>query len=207
MPMQNDDLDRSLLPLVHALRELPESDSRAVKHVLARVRLDDGRPTARRRALRRYFAARSGWWAAAAVLVVGVGVTLYARSSEAPSPGAEALVVRADDLGDPAPVLPPSREPGEDAMITDRLVARQFFIDYRQARQVALVGDFNQWNPREHRLQRDGAGARWSIVVSLPAGLHKYAFIVDDSVWTPDPGAVRTVDRDFGVTSSLVLVQ
>ena len=207
MPMQNDDLDRSLLPLVHALRELPESDSRAVKRVLARVRLDDGRPSARRRALRRFFAARSGWWAAAAVLVASVGVSLYARSSEQQSQGAEPLVVQAVDLGAPASVLPTSREPGEKEMSTDRLVARQFFIDYGQARQVALVGDFNQWNPREHRLHRDGAGARWSIVVSLPAGLHKYAFIVDDSVWTPDPGAVRTVDRDFGVTSSLVLVQ
>lgn len=203
MPMQNDDLDRSLLPLVHALRELPESDSRALKRVLARVGLDDGRPSARRRALRRYFAARSGWWAAAAVLVVGVGVSLYARSGARPLQG----VVQAVDLGDPAAVAATSREPGEEGLSTDRLVARQFFIDYGQARQVALVGDFNQWNPREHRLHRDGEGARWSIVVSLPAGLHKYAFIVDDSVWTPDPGAVRTVDRDFGVTSSLVLVQ
>jgi hypothetical protein len=30
---------------------------------------------------------------------------------------------------------------------------------------------------------------------------------VNDSVWTTDPSALRTVDRDFGVTSSLVLVQ
>lgn len=207
MPMQNDDLDRSLLPLVHALRELPESDSRAVKRVLARVRLDDGRPSARRRALRRYFATRGGWWAAAAVLVVGVGVSFYARSSEQPSQSAESLVEQAVDPADPAQVLPTSSETAAEGVRTDRLVARQFFIDYRQARQVALVGDFNEWNPRQHRLQRDGAGERWSIVVSLPAGLHKYAFIVDDSVWTPDPGAVRTVDRDFGVTSSLVLVQ
>jgi 1,4-alpha-glucan branching enzyme len=72
---------------------------------------------------------------------------------------------------------------------------------------VALVGDFNQWNPARHRLQRDGRSSRWVITVSLPAGLHKYAFIVNDSVWTTDPSAVRTVDRDFGVTSSLVLVQ
>lgn len=206
--MQNDDLDSSLQPLVHALRELPESDSRAVKRVLARVRQDDGRLNARRRALRRYFARRSGWWAAAAVFVLGAGVTLFTRAAMQPGQPDAMVTLPPIDLSDTAPIVPTSTQPDAyEGAIADRLVARQFFIDYGQARRVALVGDFNQWNPRQHRLHRDGGGARWSIVVQLPAGLHKYAFIVDDSVWTPDPGAVRTVDRDFGVTSSLVLVQ
>jgi 1,4-alpha-glucan branching enzyme len=111
---------------------------------------------------------------------------------------------------DVAPVAAPSPAAPtavEESSPSDRMVARQFVIESERARQVALVGDFNQWNPERHRLHRDGRTARWFITVQLPAGLHKYAFIVDDSVWTPDPSAVRTVDRDFGVTSSLVLVQ
>ncbi len=204
--MQNDDLDSSLRPLVHALRELPDSDPRSVKRVLARVRQDDGRPNARRRALRRYFARRSGWWAAAAVLVFGAGVTLFARSTAQQEQRGAPVVLPSADLSD-TPVVPALAPPDAYEGTSDRLVARQFFIDYGQARQVALVGDFNQWNPRQHRLHRAGGSERWSIVVQLPAGLHKYAFIVDDSVWTPDPGALRTVDRDFGITSSLVLVQ
>src|SRR5688572_1450410 len=151
--MQNDDLDSSLEPLVSALRELPQSDPRAVKRVLARVRLDDGRPNARLRALRRLFAQRPAWWAAAAVIVIGVGVTLFARS--AVHPGRDAVI--SADNG----VLPVAERTGLDAAAderdsADRMVARQFVMESDQARQVALVGDFNQWNPQQHRLHRDG---------------------------------------------------
>jgi len=198
--MQTDDLDSSLQPLVNKLRELPEGDPRAVKRVLARLRQADGLPNARRRALRRYFVERTGWWAAAAVLVVGTGTTLFARAASRAVADEQALdqVIAKVETRAPVP---------DDTGAPDRLVSRRFVIESEQAREVALVGDFNQWNPERHRLHRDGRTARWYITVRLPAGLHKYAFIVNDSVWTPDPSAVRTVDRDFGVTSSLVLVQ
>jgi hypothetical protein len=199
-PMQTDDLDSSLEPFVNKLRELPNGDPRAIKRVLARIRQADAMPNARRRALRRHFATRAGWWAAAAVLVFGAGVALFARSTD------RATTQLADAPNEQLSV--PAADTGvDDPVHADRMVAREFAIESEQARQVALVGDFNQWNPQRHRLHRDGRTARWYITVQLPAGLHKYAFIVNDSVWTPDPSAVRTVDRDFGVTSSLVLVQ
>jgi hypothetical protein len=203
--MQNDEIDSSLQPLVDRLRELPESDPRAVKRVLARIRQYDGRPNARRRALRRYFSGRSGWWAVAAVVLFAAGVTLFARAAVLSSAHESARVIPLVDSGGPTPVLLAAEN--DDSLSTDRLVARKFTIKSLDARQVALVGDFNQWNPRRHRLHRDGQTATWYITVQLPAGLHKYAFIVNDSVWTTDPSALRTVDRDFGVTSSLVLVQ
>jgi AMP-activated protein kinase-like protein len=203
--MQNDEIDSSLQPLVDRLRELPESDPRAVKRVLARVRQDDGRPNARRRALRRYFSRRSGWWAAAAAVVAAAGVTLFARAAVQSSTYESATLIPAVSDGAPTPVVLAADT--DDSLSAERLVARKFTISSRDARQVALVGDFNQWNPRRHRLHRDGQTETWYITVQLPAGLHKYAFIVNDSVWTTDPSALRTVDRDFGVTSSLVLVQ
>jgi hypothetical protein len=196
--MQNDELDSSLEPLVAGLRRLPESDPRAVKRVLARIRQADGMPNARRRALRRHFTQRAGWWSAAAVLVLAAGAALFTQTRAAASDEPAELVV--------SPPHPPIGAVVDESA-ADRMVAREFTIENQQASQVALVGDFNQWNPARHRLQRDGRSSRWAITVTLPAGLHKYAFIVNDSVWTPDPGAVRTVDRDFGVTSSLVLVQ
>lgn len=202
--MQNDELDSTLQPFVDKLRELPESDPRAIKRVLARIRQDDARPNARRRALRRHFAHRGGWWVAAAVLVAGAGISLFLRADLGPGMTLVEGLVPALDTAPPA-ILQASDLVDEPN--ADRLVTQRFTIESRQAREVALVGDFNQWNPRRHRLHRDGRTARWVITVELPAGLHKYAFIVNDSVWTTDPSAVRTVDRDFGVTSSLVLVQ
>ncbi len=203
--MQNDEIDSSLQPLVDRLREMPESDPRAVKRVLARVRQYDGLSNARRRALRRYFARQGGWWAAAAVVVVAAGITLLARAAVLSSAHETATLIPAVDTVGTPPVMQAVDAAGDDS--ADRLVARRFSIESLKARQVSLVGDFNQWNPQRHRLHRDGRTARWYITVQLPAGLHKYAFIVDDSVWTTDPSALRTVDRDFGVTSSLVLVQ
>lgn len=203
----NDELDSSLHPLVERLRALPESDPRAVKRVLARIRQYDGRPNARRRAVRRYFSRQSGWWAAAAVVVVGAGLTLFARAAGRSSARESATLIQAVNEAGATPVVSAALGSGDDSLSSDRLVARKFTIESLRAREVSLVGDFNQWNPERHRLRRDGQTARWYITVQLPAGLHKYAFIVDDSVWTTDPSALRTVDRDFGVTSSLVLVQ
>ncbi len=205
--MPNDEIDSSLQPLVDRLRELPESDPRAVKRVLARVRHYDGLPNARRRALRRYFARQGGWWAAAAVVVAAAGITLFARAAVLARANETVTLISATDSGATSPVFHAVDSANDDSLSTDRLVARRFSIESLKARQVSLVGDFNQWNPQRHRLHRDGRTARWHITVQLQAGLHKYAFIVDDSVWTTDPSALRTVDRDFGVTSSLVLVQ
>lgn len=204
--MLNDEIDSSLQPLVDRLRELPDSDPRAVRRVLARIRHNDGLPNARRRALRRYFSRQSGWRAAAAVVVVGAGVTLFARAAQQSSAYESTPLIPAVGDGSATPVLPVA-DAGDDSLSAERLVARRFTIESRQAHQVALVDDFNQWNPRQHRLHREGKTATWYITVELPAGLHKYAFIVNDSVWTTDPNTLRTVDRDFGVTSSLVLVQ
>ncbi|MGQ0538750.1 MAG: hypothetical protein ACT4R6_07365 [Gemmatimonadaceae bacterium] len=209
--MQSDDLDRPLHAFVERLRALPRIDSAAVKHVLARVRHNEGRPAARRRAVLRLFTSARTWWAAAAVVAFVAGYAIRQREPASTAAGGiadlpllESAVNIVDVPGAPVELASiPSLERGSDG----RSVEQRFAIEYSGARRVALVGDFNQWNPRRHSLKRDGASGRWTITVEVPVGLHKYAFIVDDSLWTPDPSAVRSVDRDFGLTSSLVLVQ
>ncbi|MEW5916892.1 MAG: hypothetical protein AB1762_10820, partial [Gemmatimonadota bacterium] len=119
------------------MRRLPESDPRAIKRVLARIRQADGMPNARRRALRRHFTQRAGWWSAAAVLMLAAGAALFTRSRPAATDERAELAV--------SPPHPPIGAPVEDTA-ADRMVSRQFTIDNQQARQVALVGDFNQWN-------------------------------------------------------------
>ena len=42
---------------------------------------------------------------------------------------------------------------------------------------VALVGSFNNWDPRVHRLKR--VGRDWRIVVYLPPGTYPYAFVTN----------------------------
>jgi len=53
-----------------------------------------------------------------------------------------------------------------------------FFCQAPQAKQVTLVGDFNDWNPRvtPMTLQPDG---QWRASLELSHGYHEYLFLVD----------------------------
>jgi len=73
------------------------------------------------------------------------------------------------------------------------------------ARQVAVVGDFNGWNPTATRMHptRDGT---WQARFVLPPGRHVYAFVVDGRRWLPDPAAPLAPEDAFGTRNSVVIV-
>ena len=73
------------------------------------------------------------------------------------------------------------------------------------AARVALVGDFNRWNPSATPLRAGRDGRTWEVRVPLTPGRHVYAFVVDGGL-RADPAAPRTADDDFGAPSSVVLV-
>jgi 1,4-alpha-glucan branching enzyme len=73
-----------------------------------------------------------------------------------------------------------------------------------QASSVVMVGDFNNWDRGVTPLHRVGLAGAWSVAVSLPPGLHQYAFIVDGTEWTPDPATSTTVSDEFKTTTSLI---
>ena len=81
----------------------------------------------------------------------------------------------------------------------------RFVLVAPDARRVALVGDFNLWDPAAAPMRRVGNGGLWELDVDLPAGRHVYAFVVDGDI-TADPAAPRTAGDDFGRPNSVVLV-
>jgi Glycogen recognition site of AMP-activated protein kinase len=91
--------------------------------------------------------------------------------------------------------------PSVDASPTRVLV--QFRLGEAQAREVALVGDFNGWRP-EHRMHRSAEGV-WSVDVALEPGVYNYVFVVDGETWRLDPLAPHVTDG-FGGASSRVAV-
>lgn len=120
----------------------------------------------------------------AALLVVG---TVSLRpASPSPMKGAVAIGVAV-----PA-------EPGTEMV--------QFVLVAPQASSVAVVGDFNDWDPRRTPLRAEAAGGVWSVNVSLRSGQHQYAFVVDGKEWRPDPAAPRAVTDDFGSPNSVIVV-
>jgi hypothetical protein len=83
-------------------------------------------------------------------------------------------------------------------------VVRFVFVD-RNARSVALVGDFNSWKPDTRSFATAGENGVWTVSVPLKRGRHEYAFIVDGERWAPDPFAPPAVD-EFDTKSSVITV-
>src|SRR6266511_2222121 len=82
----------------------------------------------------------------------------------------------------------------------------QFVLVAPQASTVAVVGDFNDWDPSRTPLRAEAAGGVWSVNVPLRSGAHQYAFVVDGKDWRPDPAAPRAVTDDFGAPNSVIFV-
>ena len=81
----------------------------------------------------------------------------------------------------------------------------RFVLVAPEAREVALVGDFNAWSREANRLTPTGSAGVWSVSVPLQPGRHEYAFVVDGEQWMADPTTPRHVD-EFGTESSVLRV-
>jgi hypothetical protein len=106
-------------------------------------------------------------------------------------PGGGASVGEPADLA-PRPAWPRAGEP------------IRFRIHAPGARSVALVGDFNGWDPVAQVLRSAGNGW-WELELPLPAGSHQYAYWIDGRTVTPPEAAVR-VDDGFGGRNGLLRI-
>lgn len=113
------------------------------------------------------------------------------------APAAPAADLEPRPLAATAPAIPAH---------ADTVQVVQFVLVAPEARTVALVGDFNDWQDGATLLRASAAGRVWSVEVPLSAGRHRYAFVVDGEEWVPDPTAPRAPGDDFGAPSSVVTV-
>ena len=92
----------------------------------------------------------------------------------------------------------------------DTVVVTRFVLVAPEAKQVTLVGDFNEWDRQATPLQRVAAPGSnhgvWTIELPLAAGRYSYAFLVDGQRWVADPTHPRVIGDDFGRPSSAVTV-
>ena len=85
----------------------------------------------------------------------------------------------------------------------ERLVP--FVLSAPTAAHVTVVGDFNDWDPRATPLKRLSPEA-WGVMLELPPGRYRYAFVLDGSRWIADPTAPASSDNDFGSRSSVLTI-
>ena len=74
------------------------------------------------------------------------------------------------------------------------------------ASRVAVVGDFNDWDPAATPLRRAGDGATWTVELHLKPGRYHYTFLIDGRRWASDPDGPRAVESDFGAPVSVLTV-
>lgn len=91
-----------------------------------------------------------------------------------------------------------------------RLAARKTTVSIRfshiapQAKRVALVGDFNNWDTDANLFRRHNDGG-WTVEVTLPHGHHRYLFVVDDEPIL-DPRATGQTRDEHDCVFSLIAV-
>jgi hypothetical protein len=83
----------------------------------------------------------------------------------------------------------------------------QFVLVAPTARSVAVVGDFNDWGLNDSALVATNHHGVWSVTAPVPAGVHRYAFVVNGKDWVADPSAPRSAGDDFGLPSSALVVE
>jgi 5'-AMP-activated protein kinase regulatory beta subunit len=72
------------------------------------------------------------------------------------------------------------------------------------AKEVALTGDFNEWNRKSHRMRKDGSG-QWKKSLLLLPGQYEYKFFVDGQ-WLTDPKNQQTCPNGFGTLNNVIHV-
>lgn len=74
---------------------------------------------------------------------------------------------------------------------------------FRNAKQVALAGNFNDWDPEDIYLKKTEQG--WELPYALGPGNYQYKFIVDGN-WMTDPGKPESVIDDGRGNENTMLV-
>ena len=76
-----------------------------------------------------------------------------------------------------------------------------FSFESNDAKEVILMGDFNNWNPKKHPMQSDENGM-WNQSVLIPLRRYEYKFLVDGQ-WKEDPQNERICPNSFGTYNSV----
>jgi len=79
-----------------------------------------------------------------------------------------------------------------------------FKLEASEAKEAILVGDFNNWDVKKHRMKKDNKG-RWTKIVTLAPGRYEYKFLVDGQ-WQNDSGNVQMVHNSFGTLNNILTV-
>lgn len=74
-------------------------------------------------------------------------------------------------------------------------------------KEICIVGDFNNWDPNQHRLSHKNSDGSFSIELTLAAGKeYKFRYLCDGQTWLNEPEADAEVLTHYGNSKNSVLV-
>jgi hypothetical protein len=83
-------------------------------------------------------------------------------------------------------------------------ILHRFVIHHQHTKLVEIAGSFTNW--QNVSLVPTGTSGYWEVSLELPAGEHRYTFIIDGSKYLPDPTVPTRESDDFGSTNSILRV-
>ena len=78
-----------------------------------------------------------------------------------------------------------------------------FVTLYPRAQNVQIAGDFNNWQPEQHIMEKVGDSGVWQTQMKLDPGRYRYRLVVDGQ-WQQDPYNESTEMNPFGGFNSIV---
>ncbi len=74
-------------------------------------------------------------------------------------------------------------------------------------KKVALAGEFNQWQKNQYFFKADSDSAYWKLRLALPPGQYEYKFVLNDSIWIPDPANAFRIPDGWQGFNSVIQIQ
>lgn len=200
--MSDFDNDPLVRRAIDELRHVPKVDAAAVRRVVAAAAAARVAPADEPALVTSSPGGVGRVWSVLAVAAAAAIVGFIARG---------AMVSRAVDAVRVASSVAPAAQqtPVRNASSSDldvMPIPQTFVFENHTAHRIAVVGDFNKWNPAKDPMTRSPDGSTWSAIIPVLPGRHTFGFMVDDSVFTLDPRAPKVRDPDLGYAGSVVIV-
>jgi hypothetical protein len=91
------------------------------------------------------------------------------------------------------------------APVTESGELQHRFVIYQPGvNQAKIVGDFTHWSPVP--MEKVGHSGYWTVTLPLPAGEHRYSYLVDQNQQIPDPTVLTQEQDDFGGKNTVINV-
>jgi hypothetical protein len=142
-------------------------------------------------------------------------VLTEAEAPVTPELGEEMEVHKVQAPDEPQVVEEPEVETSEirtEAKLSDYYGVTQindavvFVTLYPRAHDVQIAGDFNNWQPQQHVMEKVGDSGVWQTKMKLNPGRYRYRLVVDGQ-WQQDPYNELTEQNPFGGFNSVIEVK